>query len=142
MAAMTPPEREGHRNGERGEDGPLRPIAVALWYPVVDLEAAVALRPEVDSLLGKADSGLLAAASPLHQVTPLGPPVITFTGADDELVPVTSVQAFHDALTASGVRNELHVYRGAGHAFDFVPDLWNDTFAKCRTFLSEVVATA
>jgi carboxymethylenebutenolidase len=48
-------------------------------------------------------------------------PVLGLYGADDGGIPVDSVRAMEDALTAAGIDNEIVVYDGAPHAF------FNDT---------------
>lgn len=114
------------------------PAAAVLWYPVVDLGASAGLRPAVRALLG-GRRRRLGPPSPVNHVRAGAPPVITFTGDADDLVPVESVVRFHRELSSAGVTNELHVYPGAGHAFDFHPDAWADSFDKARAFLERVL---
>lgn len=45
------------------------------------------------------------------------PPVITFIGDSDPGIPVASMQAFHEALTAKGNASELYVGHGGKHGF-------------------------
>jgi carboxymethylenebutenolidase len=49
-------------------------------------------------------------------------PVISFLGSEDG-IPAAGYESMHAAFTATGIRNEFHLYPGAGHAF------FNDTRA-------------
>ena len=44
-------------------------------------------------------------------------PVLAIFGAADASIPLDTVSAFRDALTAAGVDHEVEVYDGAGHGF-------------------------
>jgi acetyl esterase/lipase len=112
--------------------------AAALWSPVTDLRAVPALRDEVRALTGD-DPAVIRAASPIEHVSSRACPVVSFTGTDDELVPVATVRAFHRALDDAGVKNVLVEYPGAGHAFDFEPVRWTDSFDRAVAFLDEVL---
>ncbi|MGW8318002.1 MAG: dienelactone hydrolase family protein [Candidatus Promineifilaceae bacterium] len=48
-------------------------------------------------------------------------PVLGLYAGEDHGIPVEEVRAFRNALTAHGVEHEVHIYRGAHHAF------FNDT---------------
>jgi acetyl esterase len=140
MAALTP-----GRFG--GDGGPATQhashsdevSAAVLWYPVIDLNASKALRDPVFALIGSRRRRRLAAASPLGHVLAGAPPVLSMIGERDDLVPMSSAVHFHEELTRAGVRNQLQVYPDAGHAFDFDPVPWNDSYAHCRNFLSDVL---
>lgn len=125
-----------------GLQAPSGVAALALWYPVTDLASVPGLDADVTSLMGTNRRRRLAAASPVSHVGPGAPPVVSFAGEEDAVVPLATVSRFHELLSAADIDNELHVYRGVGHAFDFVPDLWQDSFDKCRRFLDRVVGSA
>lgn len=55
--------------------------------------------------------------SPAHNVSRDDPPAILFLGSNDNLIPVATLERFKAAMTAAGVRCELHVYEGQGHGF-------------------------
>ena len=143
MAVLTeephPAQTVSHPVGQR-QRSPLV-AAAGLWYPITDLAAVPALQHEVKALLGRRWRKLLGPASPLNYVSAGAPPIITFHGAADEIVPVSSAVRFHQALDAAQVHNELHVYPGAGHAFDFHPRLWTETLTKFEDFLRPVVGS-
>ena len=55
--------------------------------------------------------------SPFHNVSAAAPPAIVFVGSEDNLVPVTTVEAFKAAMEKAGVRCETRVYEGQAHGF-------------------------
>lgn len=144
MAALTPGELPHGKSGKpiAHSDQSDAAAAAVLWYPVTDLEAVTGLQNHVQALLGTRRRRRRALASPLHYVSAASPPTLTLIGADDDIVPVTSAIRFHDALTRMDVRNALHVYPHAGHAFDFLPELWEDSFTRCKQFLEGVLGPA
>ncbi|MCX5770779.1 MAG: alpha/beta hydrolase [Candidatus Hydrogenedentes bacterium] len=56
-----------------------------------------------------------AEVSPITQVVPGAPPILTFIGSEDPLVPVAQAQAFHAALKQAGAEQELVVVEGQDH---------------------------
>lgn len=80
---------------------------------------------------------LTAAEAPLAKC-----PILGLYGADDGGIPVDSVRAMGDALTAAGIENEMIVYDGAPHAFfndtrpsyrpDAAADAWTRVLAALR----------
>lgn len=62
-------------------------------------------------LLGTADrkAPIVVKASPITYISKTSPPVVTFHGALDPIVPVTQAQLLHDALKTAGVANELMI---------------------------------
>lgn len=55
--------------------------------------------------------------SPLHNVTAKTPASIFFLGSKDNLIPLSTGQAWDAAIKAQGQASELHVWEGAGHGF-------------------------
>lgn len=55
--------------------------------------------------------------SPAHNVSKDDPPAVLFLGSEDKLIPVATLEKLKAAMTAAGVRCELHVYPGQGHGF-------------------------
>jgi acetyl esterase/lipase len=143
MAALTPGELPPQEllPAELSEQSDAVAAAV-LWYPVTDLDAVPALRRQVQALLGGRRRRLRSSASPVDNVSAAAPPILSMTGSDDDVVPVASVVRFHQVLTQAGCPNALHVYPGAGHAFDFLPELWEDSFTRCKDFLGQVLGPA
>ena len=58
-----------------------------------------------------------AKASPLTYVTKDDPPILTFQGTKDALVPHTQAVKLADALTAAGVPGRVDLLIGAGHGW-------------------------
>lgn len=115
-------------------DPTLDVAASVLWYPITDLRHLPTLQAEVD-LLTAGDAGVAVEASPLSHVHSAAPPILTFAGEADLTVPIDSVRRFHRSLDAAGVDNVLVVRPGAGHAFDFEPASWSETFETATSFL-------
>jgi len=55
--------------------------------------------------------------SPAHNVSRDDPPAIVFLGTQDALIPVATLEKFKTAMTAAGVRCDLHLYEGEPHGF-------------------------
>ena len=56
-------------------------------------------------------------ASPITYVTKDDPPFLIMHGDQDNLVPLSQSQVFHDALQKAGVESTLKILEGAGHGF-------------------------
>jgi acetyl esterase/lipase len=121
-----------------------------LWYPALDLErlaavevdvAGIAVETVLDDLLGGHSPALLREASPVTHVTPSCPPVLTLTGATDQLTPAAHMEPFHAALTTAGVDNRLIVVPDRGHQFDLYPGDWEASFSETLDFLAATVGT-
>jgi acetyl esterase/lipase len=74
----------------------------------------------VRDLLGTADrmAPILAEASPVTHVSAGDPPVLTFHGTLDALVPVSQARLLHDALKKAGVPERLELIEGAPHGWN------------------------
>jgi acetyl esterase/lipase len=70
-------------------------------------------------LLGTTDrkAAVTAKASPLTYVDAKDPPVLTFQGTADPLVPAEQAKALHEALKKAGVVERLVLLEGAGHGW-------------------------
>lgn len=72
-------------------------------------------------------------------------PILGLYGADDQGIPVASIKAMQEALTAAGIDNEFQIYEGAPHAFfndtrssyrpEAAADAWQRTLAWLERFL-------
>ena len=72
-------------------------------------------------------------------------PILGIFGDEDQAIPVESVKQFTSALNASGITNEIYLYKGVGHAFanpsgdNYAPkeaaDAWQKTMAFLRHYL-------
>lgn len=121
-----------------GDDDGLPPVAaLALWHPVTDLRGlAGELGDAAARLLGSRADAVLAEASPIVRLAGTGriPPILTIAGADDRLTTLGSIRRFHAALDRAGADHELAVWDG-GHAFDWAPETWLETFERSQRFL-------
>lgn len=74
---------------------------------------------------------------------PISWPVLGIFGGADQSIPVESVDRFKASLDMLGVKNEMHVYPGVGHAFanpsgtNYAPEETKDAWAKTLRFLDE-----
>ncbi len=59
----------------------------------------------------------MAKGSPLTYLTADDPPVLTFHGTEDMLVPVEQARILHDALRKAGVEERLEILEGEGHGW-------------------------
>jgi acetyl esterase/lipase len=123
--------------GAAGTDQGVR--AAVLWYPVIDVSFANVPEPIRTFLAGTFTSMLAglpsSEATPSALVTAAHPPVLTFVGADDTATPAADAVAFHEQLTALGVRSEIDVIPGLGHGFELDPDQWGWSYERMRDFL-------
>ncbi len=73
----------------------------------------------IEDYLGASDRNdpVVARASAATYADPSDPPVLTFQGTEDTLVPLEQGVAFDKALTAAGVKSKLQVMNGAGHGW-------------------------
>jgi acetyl esterase/lipase len=92
--------------------GPTDFTVPGAWNPVV-----VGM---VSDFLGTADQSadVMKKASPIHYVRKDLPPIITFQGTNDQLVPEDQAVRFHAALKKAGVPDErCEIIKNAGHGF-------------------------
>jgi dipeptidyl aminopeptidase/acylaminoacyl peptidase len=57
----------------------------------------------------------------------------------DECTRLPAIEAFHEALDEAGVRNDLVVFKGRDHGFDFHPADWQVCFDRMAAFLDDVL---
>lgn len=71
----------------------------------------------VADFLGTSDrkAPIYAEVSPMTHVTAAAPPVLTFLGTDDPLVPVAQAKKFHAELKDAGVVQQLVIAEKRGH---------------------------
>lgn len=98
---------------EPDEDGSVsaRPDSLLLLYPVIDNGPGGYGEPAVKARFKE--------FSPLHLAGAGTPPAFIMTGTKDQLVPVASIRAFQEKLTAAGVRCEVDWIEGGGHPLYF-----------------------
>lgn len=72
-------------------------------------------------------------------------PVLGIFGDEDEAIPISEVNEFGSSLNQSGIKNEIHVYNGVGHAFanpsgdNYAPEEAADAWQKVLSFLKKYV---
>lgn len=126
-----------------GADDPSAAVeAAVLWYPAVDLRELAArpdTRPMIDALLPGAPIDELVAASPVGNVHAAAPAFLTMTGDADPVTTLADIDRFHACLTQHGVRNELDVFEGRDHGFDYHPADWSTCFQRMSAFLDDLL---
>lgn len=119
-----------------------------------DVAAVIALFPPVELVTGTPGAGQTAAsklleeeaseaaarlASPLHRAGPNFPPTFLIHGAEDWVVPHATSQRMFEALSAAGVKVELHIYAGHTHEFADAPYMMESVAAEVANFLHRMV---
>lgn len=127
-------------DGEGGNPGvSARCAAIVAIYPPTELRASE-IGGAVTNLLGSdATPEVAEAASPIRYASASFPPTMLIHGNRDELVPVRASFDMYHALNEAGGRAELHIYEGAPHAFDGVPDFGRQCLQLMTLFLDRMV---
>ena len=99
-----------------------RPDFMILAYPVITMDLRFAHRGSRQNLLA-ADTTpeLVRSMSSETQVTPETPPAFLVASTDDAVVPVENTLMFYQALRASHVPAEMHIYESGPHGFGLAP---------------------
>jgi acetyl esterase/lipase len=117
--------------------------AIAFYAPVDFLgeDARAKGAPEAMTfLLGDDVSETrLASMSPVSHAGPRFPPTLLLTGNRDELVHWGESLKMYRALTDAGARAEIHIFDGAPHAFDLLPDFGRQCAGLLALFLDSHV---
>ena len=122
MLGLTGPE-DGLEGENAGAGSDTRIRAVVNYFGPTDLAGAdipAVSRPLVKDFLGgtaEEKPQQAAKASPLTYVSKGDPPVLTFQGTKDPLVPHTQAFKLAEAMTAAGVPGRVEVIVGAGHGW-------------------------
>lgn len=113
----------------------LRPDFMILVYPVISL---------LDKIGHKGSSSNLLGASPTPekvryfsnelQVKKTTPPTYLTHAGDDTVVPVSNSIKFYEALNASGVAADMHIYSKGEHGYPKTPEL-NEWFGRCLLWM-------
>lgn len=123
MMGATPNEEEFE--GEGGNPGiDTSTAAVIAIYPPTKLRTMGVKEAPVDLLFGKSDidESIQDKASPITWSHDKFPPTMLIHGNQDTVVPVSETLNMYKRLTEDGARVEMHIYEGAPHAFDAVPE--------------------
>lgn len=123
MLGATPgdPEFEGD-GGHPGVDTSVS--AVIAVYPPTLLRASGQLSGAIDQLFGTStpDPEVQNRASPFTYARADFPPTMLVHGNGDDLVPVKESFKMYERLIDEGAKAEMHIYEGAPHAFDAIPE--------------------
>ena len=72
-------------------------------------------------------------------------PVLGIFGDKDQAIPVGEINQFGNSLNQSGITNNIHIYKGLGHAFanpsgdNYAPKETEDAWQKTLSFLKKYV---
>jgi carboxymethylenebutenolidase len=75
-------------------------------------------------------------------------PVLGIFGDKDQAIPLEQVNLFRKSLDQNGITNEIHIYKGVGHAFanpsgdNYAPKETEDAWQKTLSFLKKYVETS
>jgi acetyl esterase/lipase len=102
------------------------PADLKTWRVPPESEAAVALAFGKSSEMMLADfvgtsdrtAALMAQASPVTYINAGDPPILTFHGTKDQLVPFDQATTLQAALEKAGVTHKLVPLEGGGHGLD------------------------
>jgi carboxymethylenebutenolidase len=70
-------------------------------------------------------------------------PVLGIFGDKDQAIPLSNIQQFKTALDSISISNEIHIYKGLGHAFanpsgaNYAPNETVDAWQKTLAFLKK-----
>lgn len=78
-------------------------------------------------------------ASPDRHITAAFPPTLLITGNNDATVNFRESMHMYGKLVDAGARAELHVYEGAPHAFDALPDFGRQCASIMALFLDRTM---
>lgn len=100
--------------------GPTDLSEMPMWPGMRSANPAEALPEDFPAIiLGVSDRSdpLVRKVSPVTYIDSGDPPVLTFHGSADPIVPASQARILHEALRKAGVVNRLFIYEGAGHGF-------------------------
>jgi carboxymethylenebutenolidase len=75
-------------------------------------------------------------------------PVLGIFGDKDQSIPIEEIQQFGNSLNQSGITNNIHIYKGVGHAFanpsgdNYAPKETEDAWQKTLSFLKKYVVNS
>jgi carboxymethylenebutenolidase len=78
-----------------------------------------------------------------QQLSKIKWPVLGIFGDKDQAIPLSNIQQFKAALDSIGIPNEIHIYKGLGHAFanpsgaNYAPNETVDAWQKTLEFLKK-----
>lgn len=142
MVAATAGDTEFE--GDGGNPGVDTSVAavVAIYAPTL-LRTSGNSEGAVDRLFGTSDiaTEVQERASPITWVRADFPPTMLVHGNRDTTVPVAASLDMYQALVAAGAKAEMHIYEGAPHAFDAVPEFGRQVTELIALFVDRQLAT-
>jgi carboxymethylenebutenolidase len=75
-------------------------------------------------------------------------PVLGIFGDKDQSIPIKEINQFGNSLNQSGITNNIHIYKGVGHAFanpsgdNYAPKETEDAWQKTLSFLKKYVVNS
>jgi carboxymethylenebutenolidase len=75
-------------------------------------------------------------------------PVLGIFGDKDQSIPIEEIKQFGNSLNQSGITNNIHIYKGVGHAFanpsgdNYAPKETEDAWQKTLSFLKKYVVNS
>ena len=142
LAAGTPNLSEFEGDGGNAGAGTQVAAAVGFYAPTVLYGGTPQAQEHFGFLFGPGYGEATArAASPIDHASASFPPALLITGNNDELVPVESSFVMYEALRKAGAPVEMHVYAGAPHAFDSIPEFGRQCASIVSLFLDRYVAS-
>jgi carboxymethylenebutenolidase len=75
-------------------------------------------------------------------------PVLGIFGDKDQSIPIEEINQFGNSLNQSGITNNIHIYKGVGHAFanpsgdNYAPKETEDAWQKTLSFLKKYVVNS
>ncbi len=116
--------------------------AVVAIYPPTALRIGEVGDAVANLFGGKASVEAQDAASPITYVHRHFPPTLLVHGNADDVVPVEASFAMYRNLFDAGAPVELHIYEGAPHAFDALPEFGRQLTDIIALFVDRKVANA
>jgi acetyl esterase/lipase len=140
MSGMIMP----HLKANTGNLKPHRLAAIINWYGVSDLHTAVAYwkAPDYIDILTRDfennPEALYTSASPINNITPDTPPIISIHGDKDRNHPFSQSKQLHEALDKAAIPNELVKIAGKKHG-NFTAKEMDHAFSRIWAFLDSTV---
>ena len=115
--------------------------AVVAIYPPTLLRIGAIGDAVANLFRSKASQEAQDAASPITYVHRHFPPTLLIHGNADDIVPVEASFAMYKSLAEAGAPVELHVYDGAPHAFDALPEFGRQLVDIMALFIDRKVTS-
>lgn len=140
MVAASPNDDEFEGDGgHRGIDTSVK-AAIGIYAPTLLRTSAEG--GAVNQLFGgQVPQEVQDRASPLTWSRPDFPPTMFVHGNHDTTVPVSASLNMYEELIKHGAKAEMHIYEGAPHAFDAVPEFGSQVVDLIALFVDRQVRT-